>query len=208
VQDEPEKDRHFSSPSESSNFGDEPVATVPIVVPAEEPAERPRKRRKVSEEMAAPQYSTSASSSSLSSRQSPFEVDDKMPSVVEDLPSQNPPTDSLPTFDMPSVFIPDFQRTLTLQGLDQGLIGAEIVDSSKTIPIESLDSESDSPGIISTKTKKRLKELGITEFFAGDLYFTQSFDFFLFITASFSPNGAASIPNSSVTIRSCTLYAI
>ncbi|KAF8514545.1 DEAD-domain-containing protein [Hysterangium stoloniferum] len=168
VRDKAMKNRAALS-SESDSSDKEPVTTVPTVVPTrpspEKSVERPHKRRKVSEEIVVSQSPTSASSSSSSSRApSLSEVDDKVSLVVEDLPSQNIPVNSLPTFDMPSVTIPGSQRTLALQGLDQGLIGAEIVDSSKTIPIDSLDS--DTFGAISTKTKKRLKELGITDLFA------------------------------------------
>jgi len=70
------------------------------------------------------------------------------------------------------------QKTLALQGLDPGLVDAEIVDATRIISIDSPDSEIidlQSTLGLSAKTRSRLKELGIVELFAGtcpydDLY--------------------------------------
>ena len=77
----------------------------------------------------------------------------------------------LAAFPWPSPPAPASQKVLSLQGLDPGLLDAETVDSTHTVSIGSphgdgLDTSS-SLGL-SPKTRKRLKELGITELFAGE----------------------------------------
>ena len=77
----------------------------------------------------------------------------------------------LAEFVMPSAPAAASQKALAMQGLDPGLIDAETVDSTRTRTIDNPDANdldaSSSLGI-SPKTRKRLKELGLTEFFAGE----------------------------------------
>lgn len=74
-----------------------------------------------------------------------------------------PPT-SLPIFPLPALPNAPSKSELALQGLDKALVDAEIVDATSTIPISK--EEDDDLGI-STRTRRRLHELGITEMFAG-----------------------------------------
>ncbi|KIJ52459.1 hypothetical protein M422DRAFT_156405 [Sphaerobolus stellatus SS14] len=68
---------------------------------------------------------------------------------------------TLQGFEMPAVDNIVSQEELALQGLDPGLIGAEIVDTTHTLSLDSL-----APNSLSEKTRKRLKDLGIAELFA------------------------------------------
>ncbi|GJJ08218.1 hypothetical protein Clacol_002427 [Clathrus columnatus] len=87
---------------------------------------------------------------------------------LDQKPSAN--VSGLRPFTMPQVTQQASQKELALQGLDPALVDAELVDSTKTIPVDSFSSDSDppmkNPGSISSKMRKRLQNLGITEFFA------------------------------------------
>ncbi|KAJ3534074.1 hypothetical protein NMY22_g7078 [Coprinellus aureogranulatus] len=74
------------------------------------------------------------------------------------------PEGALPSFPLPAHPDAPSQSTLALQGLDQHIIDADIVHPSTVIPIP--DGEDDGGTRLSEKTRKRLKELGITELFA------------------------------------------
>lgn len=104
-----------------------------------------------------------------------IEQDDNAPveppaeAVVVDEPRQKSPTPevALPSFPPPVLPEAPDKKTLTLQGLDKGLLQAEIVDSSRVEHVDGLDRPEGQLPVLSDKTKKRLKALGITELFAG-----------------------------------------
>lgn len=75
-----------------------------------------------------------------------------------------PPLASLPIFPLPALPNAPSKSELALQGLDKALVDAEIVDSTSTTPISLV--EDDDLGI-SSRTRRRLHELGIAEAFAG-----------------------------------------
>ncbi len=77
--------------------------------------------------------------------------------------SPTPPT-ALPSFPLPSRPDAPSKSTLALQGLDKALIEAELVDPLRTIPLEG---DADAVSLISDKTRRRLKDLGISTMFAG-----------------------------------------
>ena len=102
--------------------------------------------------------------------------------VVEPEPEEREttPPSTLPIFPLPVLPNAPSKTALALQGLDRGLLEAEIVDTAKTIPIDDLKRErvrsweSEDEGeegelehMLSDKMRKRLRDLGITELFAG-----------------------------------------
>ena len=74
---------------------------------------------------------------------------------------------ALPSFPLPSIPKPPPKSLLALQGLDQALVDAEIVDPGLLLPLD----ENDAGSRLSELARKRLKELGITELFAGNFLF-------------------------------------
>ena len=79
-----------------------------------------------------------------------------------------PEPSALPSFPQPTQPAAPSRIELASQGLDTALAQAQIVDPTSLSPI-SLSPEDDSSGL-SLKTRARLKELGITELFAGQLH--------------------------------------
>lgn len=77
------------------------------------------------------------------------------------------PVVPLPSFPLPVQPNAPSKSTLALQGLDKALLEAEIIDPARVLPIDSLTRPEGQSPILSEKTKARLQELGITEFFAG-----------------------------------------
>ncbi|KAG6844227.1 hypothetical protein H0H87_008675 [Tephrocybe sp. NHM501043] len=85
---------------------------------------------------------------------------DQLSQVLE--PPQ--PTGTLPSFPSPALPNAPSKTVLALQGLDQALVDAELVDPSTLLPIP--EGSDDGGTQLSEKTRKRLHELGITELFA------------------------------------------
>ncbi|KAJ6630973.1 P-loop containing nucleoside triphosphate hydrolase protein [Mycena sp. CBHHK59/15] len=75
------------------------------------------------------------------------------------------PLPTLLSFPLPALPNAPSKSVLALQGLDQALVGADIVDAAKILPIPH-DGEEDGGTGLSKKTRKRLLDLGITELFA------------------------------------------
>jgi ATP-dependent RNA helicase DDX51/DBP6 len=122
------------------------VANDPTVAESK-PERRPKKRRKVSIE---PDVETHVT---LETNAGPLATD-----IVD---SQTP----LPIFPLPALPNAPSKTELALQGLDQALVDAEIVDAAITLPIS--PQEDDGLGV-SSHTRSRLHELGVTELFAGE----------------------------------------
>lgn len=112
---------------------------------------RPKKKRKLDED------SGSSSSSSASE-------DEQEPPK---LPSRSTPPAALPSFPLPIAPKAPSKATLALQGLDKALLNAELIDPSRTLPLDALERPSDEVPVLSEKMKKRLVDLGISELFAG-----------------------------------------
>ena len=72
---------------------------------------------------------------------------------------------SLPVFSLPAAPAAPPKSVLALQGLDQALVEAEVINPSSRLPI-SPDGD-DTRSRLSERTRRRLVELGITELFAG-----------------------------------------
>lgn len=72
---------------------------------------------------------------------------------------------SLPVFTLPALPDAPSKSILALQGLDQALVGAEVVNPSSRLPIT--PNGDDTRSGLSERTRRRLLELGITELFAG-----------------------------------------
>jgi ATP-dependent RNA helicase DDX51/DBP6 len=73
---------------------------------------------------------------------------------------------TLPSFSLPTIPDPPSKSVLALQGLDQALVDAEIVDPSIVLAIPLGDNEDGGTGL-HVKVRRRLAELGINELFAG-----------------------------------------
>lgn len=82
-----------------------------------------------------------------------------------DRPQARTPEATLPSFPLPALPDPPSASILALQGLDQALVDAEIVDPATVMTIP--DGEDNGGTGLSEKIRKRLKDLGITELFAG-----------------------------------------
>lgn len=83
---------------------------------------------------------------------------------------QAAPLPTLPRFPLPRQPEAPSASVLYLQGVDEALIEAEIVDPAKTLPLNSdIDEDQDDGSGLSLKTRQRLAQLGILELFAGTL---------------------------------------
>lgn len=147
-----ESDTH--SDKESANeSGEEPEIVVSQQTESNTD-KRPRKRRKVEEDLTEePRTHTSPSLFGEPSSQK------------ETRRSSTPPA-ALPAFPLPRRPDAPSKSTLALQGLDKALVEAELVNpsTSHTLP----ESGDDSSSGLTERTVRRLKELGITELFAGE----------------------------------------
>ena len=147
---EPSAEEDVSSLDEESSVSSRSVSkSILEIIPVQDkPKEPPRKKRKVSSEL----ESSSSDEDTMSVAEEP-----------QPLRRPSPPTSALPSFEMPAAENIASLEELALQGLDPGLLCAEIVDSARTMSIDTLPSES-----LSSKTRRRLKDLGIAELFAGN----------------------------------------
>ncbi|KAJ7454699.1 DEAD-domain-containing protein [Mycena latifolia] len=125
-------------------------ADAPQVEDKPRKEKRPKKRQKVVEE----------------------EEDVEMPEeeaqdvmMVDPEPAPPAPLPTLPSFPLPTHPNAPSKSDLALQGLDQALVGAEIVDATGLLPIPP-EGEDDGGTGLSEKTRKRLLDLGIVELFA------------------------------------------
>ncbi|KAF8071687.1 DEAD-domain-containing protein [Lyophyllum atratum] len=152
VEDEDDEEDEESPASEGEGL--EIPAVEKIILHDEEPTtKRPKKRRKTVAE----------------------ESEDVEMAVLEDAPQLEAPTEqissepqlppgTLPSFPLPALPDAPSKSVLALQGLDQALVDAELVDPTTLLPIP--DGDDDGGTMLSERTRKRLKDLGITELFA------------------------------------------
>ncbi|KAF8149826.1 P-loop containing nucleoside triphosphate hydrolase protein [Crassisporium funariophilum] len=134
-----------SDTEEGSVKGDEPRA-----ISSPEFIERPRKRPRTAEGLDEDGDFTMA-----------IEKDEVRPTINSPLPEV---VVALPSFPLPELPNAPSKTVLALQGLDKALIDAEVVLSSTVLPI--LEGKDDGGTRLSERTRKRLKESGITELFA------------------------------------------
>ncbi|KZT07643.1 DEAD-domain-containing protein [Laetiporus sulphureus 93-53] len=130
--------------------------------------ERPRKRRKLNKHREQAVPSSPEPSKTNTIPKDTDKDDEAMPEEASTSSaahrSPTPPV-ALPAFPLPRRPNAPSKRTLALQGLDKALVEAEIVDPAT---LQELLSTADADGgtRLGEKTRKRLKELGITELFA------------------------------------------
>jgi ATP-dependent RNA helicase DDX51/DBP6 len=91
-------------------------------------------------------------------------LEEHLPIPEEDLLQVPPP--SLPSFPLPVLPNLPSQFDLARQGLDRGLAHAELVQATTVLPINN-ENDHDPETRLSLRMRKRLKELGIIELFAG-----------------------------------------
>lgn len=86
------------------------------------------------------------------------------------LPTRMSPTpelfNALPSFPLPALPDAPSKSLLALQGLDQALLGAELVSPSTVLPIPT--GKDDGGTRLSEKMRKRLRDIGVVELFAGE----------------------------------------
>jgi len=151
------------------------------VIPTEENGDvmRPRKRRKLDGEDASTGPSRSAAVGSSSPAppspvSSSSEPPDESPPLDHRTHTQTPtppsPPPSLPRFPLPSRPRAPEKSELVSQGLDRALARARLVDPLLTTPL-SLDENGGDVAGLSARTIRRLRDLGITELFAGTYHF-------------------------------------
>jgi ATP-dependent RNA helicase DDX51/DBP6 len=139
--------------------------------------ERPRKRHKLRSSPGRPRSTTADSSSppaALPSSSSPEEPTESQ--TVLDLdprphtptpPPPPPPPSSLQRFPLPSRPRAPEKAELASQGLDRALAGARLVDPLLSTPLPQDEDGNDDVTGLSSRTLRRLKDLGIVELFAG-----------------------------------------
>ena len=96
------------------------------------------------------------------------ENDVEMEQVVEEQKvsqDMHIPEGTLPLFPLPVRPDAPSKSMLAMQGLDQALMDAELVDPNMLLPIP--DGQGHGGTMLGEKMRKRLKDLGITELFAG-----------------------------------------
>jgi len=106
---------------------------------------RPKKRQKISAE--------------------PEDVEMEAIEDIEKSPESPVLEAPLPSFPLPALPDAPSKSILALQGLDRGLLDANIITPSTVLP---LSADSDGVTNLSEKMRRRLNELGITELFAGN----------------------------------------
>jgi len=84
---------------------------------------------------------------------------------AEEPPAEIEAASTLPFFPLPKLPDAPSKSALALQGLDQALVDAEVVLPSRVLPIPS--GKDDGGTRLSERTRTRLKDIGITELFAG-----------------------------------------
>ncbi|KAF5371841.1 hypothetical protein D9615_009537 [Tricholomella constricta] len=140
-----------ASPSQDEDL-EKPAVQQVVIETGEDTTKRPKKRKKTANE----------------------ELEDVEMVAVENISRQldestkllepHPPPDALPSFPLPALPDAPSKSALALQGLDKALVDAEIVDPTIVLPIP--DGEDDDGTMLSERTRKRLKDVGITELFA------------------------------------------
>jgi ATP-dependent RNA helicase DDX51/DBP6 len=133
---------------------------------------RPRKRQKFGsrDTSPSPSYAAATDLSDPSSPvpsspvQSPAEPPPQSPGRRS--PTSTPPPSSLPLFPLPSRPDAPEKSELASQGLDRALARAQLVDPSLSTPL-SFDEDDDANTGLSVRMLRRLRDLGITELFAG-----------------------------------------
>ncbi|KAF8623612.1 hypothetical protein AX17_007315 [Amanita inopinata Kibby_2008] len=161
----------------TDSFSDEDVATandheVGIVQAVansgsnEDTVRRPKKRRRLSdieppnEDVTRMDVDELAKDEQIHSDHL-IDTEQHLENTADDFYSQ--PT--LPSFPMPALPDAPSKADLAMQGLDQALVEAELIDPTHVLPIPSEDKEDTVTGL-SHKMRRRLKELGIQELFA------------------------------------------
>jgi ATP-dependent RNA helicase DDX51/DBP6 len=94
------------------------------------------------------------------------EVNSPLPAAPRTTKSPEPQM-SLPVFPIPTLPDAPPKSILALQGLDQALVEAEVVNPSSRLPV--IPKGDDDGTCLSERTRRRLIELGITELFAGKI---------------------------------------
>jgi len=122
-------------------------------------ANRPKKRRRIAEDDSDAERVIPPSADVInfdSGEQQPHPISHRSPT----------PLATLPSFPLPALPNTPPKSVLALQGLGRALVDAEIVDPTTLLPIP-LDADDDAGTGLTEKTRRRLKELGIMELFAG-----------------------------------------
>lgn len=88
--------------------------------------------------------------------------DEKEPADIPDLPHQRSPSPGLEPFPLPRMAPAPAPEVLDRQGLPAGLEDANFIEQDLRMPLSELTESTP----ISERTQKRLKDLGISEFFA------------------------------------------
>lgn len=123
--------------------------------------ERPKKKQKLSSS-----HSEGGESriSEVEREELANEVDSPLPAAATRTSKSPEPQMFLPVFPLPTLPDAPPKSILALQGLDQALVGAEVVDPSSRLPV--IPKGDDDRTCLSERTRSRLIELGITELFA------------------------------------------
>lgn len=184
------------------------------------PKEPPRKRRKVDRDDEDESSSLSSSESSDEDKQEETKEPVAPPSSTPHPHSPTPPLPSLPVFPLPVAPDAPSKATLALQGLDKALLTAELIDPTLSVPLDSIDKHvgrsacQNVQPVLSEKMKKRLRELGIVELFAGALMLFRPIRYEILIAecctafnissncfVTFPPSGRTSVKSSVLALR-------
>ncbi|KAF8301044.1 DEAD-domain-containing protein [Clavulina sp. PMI_390] len=163
-----QSDEDSSDADSSDSDAVEPTNASEVSASAEAPRDvdsakenRPKKRRKVENP---PNSQTSTlPTHDVSMEDTVDEPSQQRAPEVHDIPIEELP--SLPRFPLPRQPDAPSAAVLYLQGVDEALIEAEVVDPARTVALSQEPSVDDESGL-SAKTRQRLSQLGITELFA------------------------------------------
>lgn len=162
--DEQPEDGETHSEDEGSSEAEDSIKLTLNVQPAEKSEardeHRPKKRRKLTPapEVAPPNAPTEIAVAAAVPE--PVPDPEAVPAVASAPPA------SLPSFPLPVLPDAPSPSVLALQGLDPALARAEVIDPAILVPIPPEGEDHAGTGL-NAITRRRLKELGITELFAG-----------------------------------------
>jgi ATP-dependent RNA helicase DDX51/DBP6 len=132
----------------------EPVAKEVGNFPSPEKPKRPKKR---------PRHEGQEVTEDVEMELDILQADEPLPTRMSLTPEL---LNALPSFPLPALPDAPSKSLLALQGLDQALLGAELVSPSTVLPIPT--GKDDGGTRLTEKMRKRLRDIGVVELFAGE----------------------------------------
>jgi ATP-dependent RNA helicase DDX51/DBP6 len=147
-------DKPQENGTENDAMDVEPVAKEMSNPPSSEKPKRPKKR---------PRHEGQEETEDVEMELDTLQADVPLPTRMSPTPEL---LDALPSFPLPALPDAPSKSLLALQGLDQALLDAELVSPSTVLPIPT--GKDDGGTKLSEKMRKRLRDIGVVELFAGE----------------------------------------